>query len=422
MKKKIQIVSMLCVLITNGLFAQESFKVMFYNLLNFPLETNVPDRIQYLDNILDNYQPDILTVCELNNVSGANTVLQVLQNRVSEDFRSAVFTLNTSDDNLGNQNDLQNLIYYNSSKFILESQDVVTTIYRDFNHYKLKLNSVNQDSNPVYLDVIVCHLKASSGTDNQALRLEMVQDLTTYLNTFPSNSYIMLAGDLNVYTSSEPAFQELLDNTNNIVFTDPANKVGSWHNNTNYIDVFTQSTRTQTGLGGSIGGFDDRFDFILTSTNMLSNADLYYADSSYQVYGNNGNISCYNNEIIDIECSGSNFSSEIREALYYFSDHLPVTLQLETNEALLNIQTYNIESFQIIGTNLIENTLEVRINNQSYQTKKLNIFNTLGQVVKTVPLDASKTISIDVSNLNNGLYYITMSNTNVQPLKFIKSN
>src|SRR5690606_2016264 len=137
---------------------------------------------------------------------------------ISDDYRSAVFTSNTSDDEIGNQNDLQNLIFYDNSKFILESQHIVQTLYRDFNHYKLKLNSVNQDSNPVYLNAIVCHLKASSGSNNENLRLQMVQDLTQYLSTFPSDSYVMLAGDFNVYTDSEPAFQELIDPNNNIVF------------------------------------------------------------------------------------------------------------------------------------------------------------------------------------------------------------
>jgi hypothetical protein len=409
-------------MITNGLFAQESFKVMFYNLLNFPLESNVPNRIQHLDIILNNYQPDIFAVCELNNETGANAILQVLQDRVSGDFRKAGFSLNTSDDNIGNQNDLQNLIFYNSSKFILESQDIVTTIYRDFNHYKLKLNSINQESYPVYLDVIVCHLKASSGIDNQAYRFQMVQDLTTYLNTFPADSQVILAGDFNVYTDSEPAFQELIDNTNHIVFNDPANKIGNWHNNTYYIDMFTQSTRTQTGLGGSTGGFDDRFDFILTSTNMLSESDIYYVEDTYKAYGNNANIDCYNSEIKDDACAGTDFSFEIREALYYFSDHLPVTLQLETNETLLNMPSYNLESIQIIGTNITESTLEVSINNPSYHSKKLHIFNTLGQVVKTIPLDTTNKISIDISSLSIGLYYITMSSSHVQPLKFIKSN
>lgn len=420
MKKKIQIISMLCMMITHSLFSQENFKLMFYNLLNFPLETNVPNRIDYLEQTLNTYKPDIFMVCELNNVYGGNAILQVLQDIISEDYRSAVFTSNTSDDEIGNQNDLQNLIFYDNSKFILESQHVVQTLYRDFNHYKLKLNSVNQDSNPVYLNAIVCHLKASSGSNNENLRLQMVQDLTQYLSTFPSDSYVMLAGDFNVYSASEPAFQELIDPNNNIVFVDPVDRMGSWHTNVDYVDVFTQSTRTQSGLGGSTGGLDDRFDFILTSTNMLSNQDLYYVPNSYQAFGNNSNPNCFNNEILDTACAGTSFSLEVREALYYFSDHLPVVMELETNEALLSIPTYQTESFQIMGTNMVDTTLEVQIHNQSLSSNKLYIFNTLGQVVKSIPLGTSNRLSIDVSGLKNGIYYIRMSNTNVQPLKFIK--
>ncbi|WP_417857414.1 T9SS type A sorting domain-containing protein [Xanthomarina gelatinilytica] len=420
MKKKIQIISMLCMMITHSLFSQENFKLMFYNLLNFPLETNVPNRIDYLEQTLNTYKPDIFMVCELNNVYGGNAILQVLQDRISEDYRSAVFTSNTSDDEIGNQNDLQNLIFYDNSKFILESQHIVQTLYRDFNHYKLKLNSVNQNSNPVYLNAIVCHLKASSGSNNENLRLQMVQDLTQYLSTFPSDSYVMLAGDFNVYSASEPAFLELIDPNNNIVFVDPVDRMGSWHTNVDYVDVFTQSTRTQSGLGGSTGGLDDRFDFILTSTNMLSNQDLYYVPNSYQAFGNNSNPNCFNNEILDTACAGTSFSLEVREALYYFSDHLPVVMELETNETLLSIPTYQTESIQIMGTNMVDTTLEVQIHNQSLSSNKLYIFNTLGQVVKSIPLGTSNRLSIDVSGLKNGIYYIRMSNTNVQPLKFIK--
>ncbi|GGG43586.1 T9SS type A sorting domain-containing protein [Bizionia arctica] len=393
---------------------------MFYNLLNFPLEANVSNRIQYLDQTLDTFQPDLFMVCELNNAEGANSILGVLQDNVSADFRSATFTLNTSDNNIGNQNDLQNLLFYNSSKFILESQHIVTTIYRDFNHYKLKLNSTNQVSNPVYLNVIVCHLKASSGADNQAYRLQMTEDLTKYLNSFPADSNVMLAGDFNVYSNSEPAFQELIDETNNIVFVDPANRMGNWHNNTNFLDMFTQSTRTQTGMGGSTGGFDDRFDFILTTSNMLSNQDIYYVPDSYKTFGNNDNINCYNSEIKDVDCAGTDYSAAIREALYYFSDHLPVTLQLETNETLLSVPTHQPESIQLIGSNLVENTLEVKINRQALRTKKLYIFNTLGQIVKVIPLETSNNLRIDVSGLNSGMYYLSIPNMNVQPLKFIK--
>ncbi|MFD2540840.1 T9SS type A sorting domain-containing protein [Lacinutrix gracilariae] len=406
---------------------------MFYNLLNFPLQTIPDNRLDYLGVILNNYQPDIFMVCELNNETGANSILNKMQQEINPNYAMANFELNTSDDALGNQNDLQNLLYFDSTKFSLQSQTIITTIYRDFNHYKLKLNTTDQDINPLYLEVIVGHLKASDGVDNQALRLQMVNDLENYLNTLPQDSHILLSGDLNLYRSSEPAFQELIQTENHITFIDPANKIGSWHNNTNYLDVFTQSTRTATGLGGATGGFDDRFDFILTSESMSNasgeNTDLFFVENSYQVFGNNANVNCYNQEINSASCAEdsnpntTDYSLEIRESLYNFSDHLPVTLQIQTNQQFLSIPEYTTSNYyEIIGTNIISNTLNLQTNNQEISNKKLNIFNTLGQLVKTIRLNNTKTHYIDVSNLNNGVYYIVTPNFNKEPLKFVKVN
>lgn len=403
------------------MFAQDTFKAMFYNLLNFPLQSEPANRLQYLDVILSNYQPDLFMVCELNDEGGANAILNVLQ-YINPNYSRVAFVTNSSDDTIGDQNDLQNLLFFDSTKFILESQTQVHTLYRDFNHYKLKLNTTQQTTNPFFIDVIVGHLKSSSGTDNQALRFEMVQDLETYLENFPIDSNVILAGDLNIYTGSEPAFVELLDTSNNITFVDPANKVGSWHNNTNYIDVFTQSTRTATGLGGATGGFDDRFDFILTSENMLTNTDLYYVNDSYKVFGNNANVNCYNQEINSENCSGADFSFELRDALYNFSDHLPVTLQLETNQSLSTQEYVLQETLKFMDSNVISHTLRLKINANSINNQNLNIYNSLGQLVKTIKTQNSIYINEDTSMLPNGIYYINVPTYKTKPLMFIIAN
>ncbi|MFD2914629.1 hypothetical protein [Psychroserpens luteus] len=403
-----------------SLFGQTEFKLMFYNVLNFPLEDAVPNRINDLEFILDGYRPDIFMVCELNNISGANTILNTLQD-INPNYQSAIFELNTSDDNIGNQNDLQQLIYFDSSKFILENQDIITTIFRDFNHYQLKINSIEQVTTPIIIDFFVCHLKASSGSSNQASRLEMVEDLISYLDGLPADSNIILSGDFNVYTNSEPAFQKLIDTDNNIVLIDPANRIGSWHNNTNYIDVMTQSTRTQTGLGGTTGGFDDRFDFIMTSENMTANPDLSFVAGSYDVYGNNENIDCYNQSINSSDCAGSDFSYEIRNALHNFSDHLPVTLELQTNQSLSISEFSTSEMLTILESNVIGNTLKLKVDLSLVNELKLHVFNSLGQVVKTVDVN-NTLISIDVSQINSGIYYITSSQFQFNPLKFVVSH
>lgn len=398
-------------------YSQETFKTMFYNVLNFPLQEPV-SRIQYLDVILNDYLPDVFMICELNNEDGADDILRLMQD-INPNYQRALFVENTSDDTIGDQNDLQNMIFYDSSKFILESQAEITTIYRDFNHYKLKLNTIDQASDPVYLDVFVTHLKSSSGTDNKNLRKQMVDAFVAYLSTMPNNSNVLLAGDLNLYTSSEPAFQELIDQTNNITLMDPANRIGSWSNNTSYLDVFTQSTRTTSALGGASGGFDDRFDFIMTSENMATNPDISFVSGTYQAYGNNNNSSCYNENINSVNCSGPTYSQSIRDALYYFSDHLPVTLTLETNKTLSDKTSRPEHGITIEGSNLIKDHISVKIH-PKLNIASLSIYNVLGQKMKEYQVVDRNFINLNVSYLSSGMYYIFTNNNITEPLKFIK--
>ncbi len=401
--------------------AQETFKVMFYNLLNYPIEDAVPNREDDLEFILSDYQPDLFLVCELNTITGANTVLDITRSAINSNFEMATYVSNTSDDSNGDSNNLQNLLYFDSTKFILEEEIIVPTTLRDFNVYKLKLNTINQNTNPVEFYVVVCHLKASSGTFNAQLRFEMVTQLDAYLNTLPANSNILLGGDLNIYTATESAFQELLDSSNHITFADPANRIGSWNNNTNFVDVFTQSTRTQNGLGGATGGFDDRFDFILTSQNMLSTANISYVPDSYQVYGNNGLTSCYNNAINSSNCGipGSQFSFETRDALHNFSDHLPVTVSLETDATLLDVNTIETSFTFKLKYNVTNYILDIYVNSFKLFNEELIIYNSLGQNVKVLQLSSDYEQRFDVSGLQNGLYFLVPLNQNLKPLKFI---
>ncbi|MUU77541.1 T9SS type A sorting domain-containing protein [Winogradskyella endarachnes] len=423
MKKKIFGFFTLMSLSLSIVSAQETFKVMFYNLLNYPLEDAVPNRINDLAYIINDYQPDLFLVCELNNLSGAIDVLNVTKSEISSDFEMATYVSNTSDDNYGDQNDLQNLLYYDSSKFTIIQEIIVPTYLRDFNVYRLQLNTVNQNTNPVEFYVIIGHLKASSGTTNAQKRFEMIEDLEIYLDTLTNDTFVLFSGDLNVYTSSESAFQTLLNTNNNITFIDPANRVGSWHNNSSYVDVFTQSTRTQTGYGGSTGGFDDRFDFILTSDNMANSTDLSFVADSYQVYGNNGLVSCWNKSInsSDCETTGSQFSYTLRNHLHNFSDHLPVTLSLQTDATFLSINELESVSKLNLESNIIYDTLILNYN-FNYNNETIVIYNSLGQQVKTFQTNGEVKQYLDVSSLQDGLYYLALLNRNINPLKFIVFN
>ena len=415
MRKRVFITLAITFVFINLLVSQGNYKLMFYNVLNYPIQEPA-NRIQYLQTILDDYRPDIFMICELNNEEGADNILNIMK-EINDDYERADFELNSSDNSIGNSNNFQNLIFFNSSKFTLEEQFIIPSIYRDFNHYRLKSTTNTEEIDSVFIEVLVGHLKASSGETNEQLRLTMVNDLLDYVNTMPSDSNIVFGGDLNVYTFNEPAFQELIDTSNNIVFADPANRLGNWHNNSSFIDMFTQSTRTQSGLGGASGGFDDRFDFVLTSSNMLTNSDIYYVDNSYEVYGNNANFNCYNQSINSSNCDGDDYNQIIRNALYNMSDHLPVTLELQLNETLNNKDVSDDIGFQIMGPNLISEQLNVKITTN--QAQFLVIYNTLGQVVTTLKIDQLGVAIIDVSKLSSGIYYLT-SKTNLSSiLKFI---
>ena len=424
MKKEILGFFIISVLAIAKISAQETFKVMFYNLLNYPIEDAVSNREDDLEFILSDYQPDLFLVCELNNATGANNILNITRNAISSDFEMATYVSNTSDDASGDQNDLQNLLYYDSSKFILEEEIIVPTNLRDFNVYKIQLNTVDQATNPIEVYIIVCHLKASSGPVNAQRRFEMVLELDTYLNTLPVNTNVLLGGDLNIYTASESAFQQLLQDTNNITLADPVDRIGSWNNNPNFVDVFTQSTRTQNGLGGASGGFDDRFDFILTSENMLSTSNITYIPDSYQVYGNNGLAACYNKAINSSDCAvpDSQFSFEIRDALHNFSDHLPVTLSLETNATLLNIEDALVMNEFSLEKIINRSTITLNINSQNLFNKAFTIYNVTGKKIKTFKTNSDFKQNFDISELQSGMYFLNVENANTKSLKFIVQN
>jgi hypothetical protein len=401
--------------------AQENIKTMFYNLLNFPDIS--PDRIDDLELIIADYQPDLLMVCELNDVFGAGVILTRLQT-INPNYAQATFFTNTSDDASGDFDDLQNLIYYDSSKFILEAQDIVQTTIRDFNRYTLKLNTVSQAANPIRLEVFVGHLKAGNTPEDEAKRFLMAEQLTSYLSTLDANSYVLFAGDLNLYTSNDITFDKLTDPTEHIPLIDPINRLGDWHNNSSFIDVLTQSTRTQSGLGGASGGFDDRFDFILTSGNILTNPDLYYVPNSYKSFGNNSNPSCYNSAINSTDCaalSGATtiYSQTLRNTLHDMSDHLPVVMELETNEQLLSTSEFTeVATFNFIRGNVVEDQLSFMLNSPQKNNEYI-IYDVLARKLTSGKMNNNDITNVDVSYLPKGIYYLKIKNY-TETQKFIK--
>lgn len=410
-----------CLMLTSFTFSgQEIVKTMFYNLLEFPSALPT-DRPEILRDIINIYEPDIFMVCELQSENGAETILNTSLNDEGIMYSRAPFVYNQS----GSNTSLQQLVFFRNDKFSLESSEIITTYIRDINRYVLKLNTIDQDVDPVFIDLYVTHLKSSQGTDNQNIRLDMVTEFTDFIETIDPNSNVIFAGDFNVYTAYEPAYEELLDSSNAIVLKDPISSPGSWHNNDFYQDIHTQSTRTSSspfGGAGAGGGLDDRFDFILISENMQSNPKLSYVEDTYEAYGNNGN--CYNESINDTDCSGE-YSTELRELLYNMSDHLPVVMELETNKEFIILNTNEVslnEQLLQIEHTLVSDKLTLKVHPSVQEFFTLEIYNTLGQKLIQNIKTNSEIIQIDVSHLSQGMYFIKSSLNNNNLIKFIKTS
>lgn len=427
MKKSILLLVLLLMVFSEG-YSQTNIKTMFYNLLYYP-SGNPQDREDTLKDILDTYNPDIFTVCELETVEGADEILTESIQASRPNFARATFVSNQSDPSPDNQ--LNQMIFYNTDKFILESQTTHTTYIRDIMQYTLLLNTPDQATDPLRIEYFVAHFKSSTGTVNNNIRLDMANVFTAALDNLDPNAYVVFSGDFNVYTSSHDAYQEILNaeidgvpNNNSITMIDPLNdnsSLQSWSNNSTYTGMHTQATRVNQQNGnGAWSGMDDRFDFTFISENLTTSTDLFYVDGTYDAYGNNKN--CYNLDINDPSCTGT-YSQSLRDDLFVMSDHLPVVMELFTPQNVLNTEQNIVkDDLKINGSNLINDTASIYISDRLFNTQ-LIIYNYFGQIVKTVNTSTNHELNFDTSNLTTGIYVIKPAKKEYSNfVKFIKVN
>lgn len=399
----------------NIVSAQETIKTMFYNLFEFPLSPPA-NKVLLLKDILETYQPDIFMVCELINENGAQLIVDQALNHTSNLYEMAPFEANQS-----GESELQQLVFYNKFKFSLEETDIIVTTVRDINRYQLKLKTTDHEVDPVFLELFVAHLKSSTGTTNQNLRRDMIQEFLDYTATLDPNAYVILAGDLNFYRATEPGYVLLLDENNPIIMKDPLDAPGSWQDNPAFTYLHTQSTRlSSSGFGGGAGGgLDDRFDFMIVSENILDDTKMMYIEDTYQAYGNNAN--CLNNRIDSEDCDGF-FNQELRDKLYFMSDHLPVVMDLFTEKefSLSNPEYSSIEYITFPYGNIVKNILYLKVNEQIEQNISMEIFNVLGQKIRHIPNNNQSHYQIDLTDLSSGIYYLSASHFDKSVYKFLK--
>jgi uncharacterized repeat protein (TIGR01451 family) len=108
-------------------------------------------------------------------------------------------------------------------------------------------------------------------------------------------------------------------------------------------------------------------------------------------------------------------------AKIYFDYNLPiVTNTTATTVVALTTQNFDLDSNFIISPNPVKNELKISANS-NLKVNSISIYNTLGQLVKTIPNQIQPTLSLDVSELNNGTYFLSIqTEKGKMTQKFIK--
>ncbi|MDG1160219.1 MAG: T9SS type A sorting domain-containing protein [Flavobacteriales bacterium] len=386
-------------------FAQTSIKVLSYNVLNYP-QGEIPNREDTLALILDYVQPDLFLIQELKSEAGYNTIYNSCFSDLQDPFAQVTYVPQNS--NPGSSWPLQQSLIYNERLFGLAEEGIRTSPIRDMNRYKLYLkDEAHLLGDTTFLYVFVAHLKSSQGSENEQLRLEMMEAFTAYFNTLPADALAIFGGDFNLYSSDEPAYQLLLSPNNLLQWQDPINAPGVWSNgNYPFKQILTQSTRSSSIFGdGAGGGMDDRFDFIM-ATDALMNAisPIHYSLNSYFALGNNG--TCYNQSIINCD-EDNDVPMYILNALYHMSDHLPVVMELQTDLALNSSDITQKKENKIIGSTLQYREARFNLVCEKSSLVELAVIDASGRFVyENEQLVNAPRSSISLPEMNPGVYHL----------------
>ncbi len=303
--------------------AQDSLRVMAYNLLHFP--DPVPEgRADTLAHILAWHPVDILICEEIRTEAGAQSVLDDALNVNGIDrFSMAQYVEQQSDP--AELVKISQMLYYDHEKLGLQEQHIVLTDVRDLNVYTLYLRDAGLlQGDTTFITVVGVHLKSSMGYETEREAEALL--LREHLSTLPAGRMVIIGGDMNLYTGAEPAFTALLAPEGTVNMEDPLGLGGAEWAGAPNAWVHTQSTRYSTIYGdGSGGGMDDRFDILLLSNSLMDGTGpMHLVPGSYKPLGNSG--TCYNQSITACDTTQTPFA--ILRSLYFMSDHLPITLTL----------------------------------------------------------------------------------------------
>lgn len=412
-------------LFTTGV-AQTEIKVMSYNLMLYQstlgscnFANNDPDvKEANLNKIVKYIDPDLILFQEIGSQS--NNIIDLRDDALNTNgvskYQFTTFASNAS---------LVNHAFYNTEKLGYVGHDAIEKGVSNQNLVRLidvytfyYLDpQLAAGADTTYLTAFVAHLKAGQGSSNENERAVATESVMDYVANNNLTNYL-LAGDLNVYSSNEEAYQNLTNSSNTSDnFIDPTGIDGDWHNSAagNIELVHTQSTHTASHPCFSGGGMDDRFDFILINDQLETNADfLEYDAFSYRVIGNDGNR--FNSNLLTP--TNASVPLDIAEALYNLSDHLPVVITLNATDRTPNnvIEVTQTKSVKVV--NPIQD-FTLRTQNSLNSSVQADLIDLSGKLVETITIPSGRNRVEIKSSCKPGIYFLRFHGTPITPIKLV---
>ena len=361
----------------------DTIRMMQYNLMYYTsnsgvsecnsVSNNLNDKDANIKTIFQYVKPTVLCVCEMGSQN--QYADRLLNNAINTDgvnyYRRGPLTNQSG-------GTIANMIYYDSRKLVLYKSTSITTAYRDINGYTFYYNSTSLPSgDTIFMTFWIGHLKAGSNSSNEQARLTQVQKLMNRIVSLGLPGNYTFSGDFNIYNSYEPAYQELTEFSNSMYrFYDPANSPGNWHNNYQFASLHTQSTHTTEADCFAGGGLDDRFDMILVSPYLYYGSDrMHIVNGSYKVVGQDGGR--MNGSVLSP--ANSSVPSNVANALYNQSDHLPVILDM-TIDAHVGIAEHAL-SYQVKVANPIRDNLFIELQTEEAAQYNIDLFSVDGRLL-----------------------------------------
>ncbi len=222
----------------------------------------------------------------------------------------------------------QGVVYNTAALQLLEETAIGTATSTGAPRQTLryKFQPVGGDATSVFY-VYNSHLKAADDSESAARRAADVQVIRADADALGAGTSIIYAGDFNLQTSNELAYERFLAAGNGQAF-DPINRPGNWSNNSAFRDIFTQSPSANPPTGFAGGGLDDRYDFQLVSGPVMTGGGIAYKTGSYRTFGVDGSVAVGGsvNAASSTALPGLANRTQVLDLLVSVADHLPVVV------------------------------------------------------------------------------------------------